>query len=468
MKRRPTQPKDPIMANYRYERGIDLPEGELDRRLAESRCVWCGIELYPGKSPDDMFCTEAHHLHWQQATHANYDSGGTPVDRSGMWQEDDRDETPPSWLGTADTSRRTEPIAVTQADLDAMPAPPLTDVPDLQLDHVPDRTRIPDDDLPALIDAAIRGRATRWDAEMVARLFNVPIDLMRPPQDPEPIGLPPELDYVLGQGIYWSERRQDTRPGIIATPQTPRPTAQGFTLGGLPWCEGSRYVVEEIGPEPEPETAWPADDLRAWQQHGWTTDVPDALRTCPRCEHTDRPTQVEARFPEGHSQSAVTAVTFRRQTKLCCGHCRLPYPGPTLVPLHRAHPTLNAQDYALLGTRGHMVRTIPDAALALSVPGVLVGRVWEELYRGVALALSMWGCCHPGCGGRAHHWVVLATALAWDGWLWEPHDGVPLRMGLCPAHWYGLQREVYTSEDIALRHGQWLTDDHDMARLVIG
>lgn len=478
------------MTSYRHHCGTDIPPEELDRRLGESLCVWCGTKLYVGKSPDDMFCSESHQLAWQRAKYADFESGGTPIDRAGVWRPDDTGWAP-SWLGATDTTRSNEPLGVSQDDLDAMPVPPLTDIPDLQLDHVPSR---PVDDWPA------SEPLTRMDVDTVCALFNVPREVI----DIQPdsvrsavelgglrviVGpdLPPELDYVLAEvGVgaeptYRAMPRRDERPGIIATPRTPRPTAQTFALGGMPWVRGGRHLVEELGPEPEPASGWPLDDLRDWMRHGWSTAMPDsgsaedcgrfwngvpggfaASRECPRCGALTIPVPITAKFPKPEvipdSGIVRTMITRRLMTKLCCAQCSLPYPGPVLLPVHRAHPRLDAQEYGVLSTRGHLVRTVTDEVVRHTPPEALAPLVWGELYREVAQGGSVWGCCHPGCEGRAHHWILLASALAWNQWLWEPSDGEALRMGLCPAHWYELQREVYTSDDLALRNSQWITE----------
>jgi hypothetical protein len=494
-------------ADMRHMWGLNIPEAELTARLAESRCVWCGTGLHG--SADDMFCRETHETAWRAAKYADFQSGDVSIDRQGLWGDIDRSQPPPSWLGEPfNTSRRGEPIDVTQAELNAIPQPPMTEVPALQLDHVPGHDHPAEPRMTAASpeDVALIARLFGVPPEMVmSDVFDVPAAYRRPPPavayatsaigglaiypGPE---LPTDLDYVLPyrdrdndddlpEPVYGVTAVAHREPGMVATQATSRPHPQGFALGRS-YIPGYRQALEEIGPEPEPRTGWPLNDLAAWERQGWKLAMPNSSsrdarhryqmsppallpeRTCPRCGSRRVPLPVTGRFPYvvfdytpwSPSRPATPVGDFgpRRMTKLCCGRgrCRLPFPGPTLVPLHRAHPSgWGIQEYAVVSTRGHMVRQVTEEAIDQATPGVLQAMVWEDLWEGVLQGGTVWGCCHPGCEGKSAHWVRLTTRMSWDGHLWEPSDGEPLRLPLCPAHWYSLRRELFTSPEVSER-----------------
>lgn len=63
---------------------------------------------------------------------------------------------------------------------------------------------------------------------------------------------------------------------------------------------------------------------------------------------------------------------------------------------------------------------------------------------------SEWGCALPGCPLAVEAWYLLAASLAWSGWWWAPHDGMPLRIGFCPEHSHALRHDLLVEVQVAL------------------
>jgi hypothetical protein len=329
--------------------------------------------------------------------------------------------------------------------------------------------------------------------------------------------LPEVLDYAPPPGIVGREALTlggDVRYGvryvegpehgdITVSQDTPRRTGQGDAIGasaipGLP-------TLTNCEPPAEPRTRWPMREVARLSREGWRVALPPERhssreyarvdhgavsawhhegpplkprRECARCGATTQPTLITAYWPadRDHGPAAEVgpmgpildlavpsgegfALNIRRMTKLCCRDCRLPYPGPVVVPLYRPPSDRRSPDgtsryldfvwhfAALVQTSPASaywhVRQVSPEALDRVAEGVnLEGLVWGDVYRGVQEGASRWGCALPGCDAKPYRWVRLAGAMAWRGWLWSPEDGHPLRMGLCPEHYHHMAMDL--------------------------
>jgi hypothetical protein len=120
--------------------------------------------------------------------------------------------------------------------------------------------------------------------------------------------------------------------------------------------------------------------------------------------------------------------------RMCCSACGVHYPGPDMVPMIRSVGEVGWELLALAGPgmaqnvvfQGHM-----QHAAEL---GQIAQMVWQQLWRAVSQRLCPWTCALPACSCVPEEWYLLAAGLAWEGWLWAPDDGMPLRIGLCRQH----------------------------------
>lgn len=474
-----------------HQIGTAVPPHEVTRRLAEHRCVWCGFDLPDRCAPDDLFDREACQIAWRSAVLTDPLSGGVDVDREAVDWETDLDTPPPGWLGDQRgilRELRTQ-IPITQAELDAIPVPPMTEVPALQLGDLPPRSY------------ATAGPATASAAEPVAfwsassatsdlgpvcpeawevarrqvldvTTYQSRVSRLTIHNGPD---LPEQFDYTY-QDVYPApcdyslrEAAPQSPPSITVTPQAATAGGSSFAISSASWIPGLP-VLSETDPPPEPALGWNLTQIERLEREGFRVAFPQMrsadlcpvwdgqppplrpTRRCPRCRQDSQPVAITGLFPTArHALFGAALHTpepgaeHLRMTKLCCAACRLPYPGPTIVPMARPpeRSPLAAWAFAAFTTRAYMTRHVGVRAMDLTQVD-LHPLVWGELYEHVLEAGSAWMCCLPDCGVVARVWLMLAGTLNWRGWSWHLTDALPLRMGLCPQHNYDLRYDLST------------------------
>jgi hypothetical protein len=348
----------------------------------------------------------------------------------------------------------------------------------------------------AILRMHAEGRAytSRWDQRLVlvggpALPQGLDVEVARPPVgygDPA---------YTIAAP---SAREGDPDDMVTVTPSQAVSTVQGFALA--PSLHIGHPILADCAPPPEPWTELPVDQVRRFEAEGWRVALPPnvgrakhdpealptdllrllrPLRQCQRCHLEATPIAVPAAWPadatpgggmvnlvmaprsipmlaEGEAvdyAAEYTEVSFAlvHSTKLCCPGCHLPYPGPEAVPMYRRpgglpeglreDPYADCWSFMVVTSKVYRGRVVTPSALRLTRE-VMQASVWRDLYQEALSAHTPWVCGVPGCGGPAHRWVVLTGSLAWQGYLWSPTDGVPLRMGLCHAHHAGLVHDA--------------------------
>jgi hypothetical protein len=479
--------------------GRELPQSEIDRRLGEHLCVWCGQPIPDRLSPADTFCGEGCDNRWRQSVVADYQSGGVPLDRNeygGL--EPDRTQPPPSWLGDNIIRPSDRPIEVTQAELDAIPEPDRTEVAPLRLEVQPTgRSGGTADPASDEIGMMFRELARRYEAALDRFVLNPnAVEPLRPPPLSESQSLriypgpdlPPGFDYALdaaGLALAYARREPtysivevDPPPGIVITQSTPqRAHRQGFRLGRA--CHPEWPALSTAQPPAETPQEWPVRAVQTLERQGYRLAIPTGstpaqweqftqgdvarlrhARVCPRCGVTATAVPVTAMFPVP-SPRLPGFVQFEavRMTKLCCASCWLPYPGPPVVPMVRASGGGLVQPpgyaLALVHPRGggwfQGVQLMEEEVSGGRDGGRLLEHAWADLYDRLSQECTPWGCAYPGCEGRAQWWVLLGAAMVWGEYVWAPHDGEPLHMGLCDSHRFILDREIYSSHELSYR-----------------
>lgn len=466
-------------------------QAETNRRLAQSLCVTCTAKLY-NNSPDTMFCSENCELSWRH-DQADWNSGGVSVHaaRPEHWPEHSppqAGETPPTWLGN---HRPHWPHWDWQTTPPSVPAAPTglptgrEPVPDRHENHIDS-----DIDWQSHIDATL---------VQIARAYQIPVPLLGGPERPDiridpddPNGtitigpeLPASLDYTLDTaGLALAQQHQKpaysithirpTRPG---TPVTGDYWQRTTTVDPTPAIEQSRIAghpaLAQAPPPAEPRQRWNPVSLHAMTvQREYRFAIPTSntaaawdryhqqepnLRadpiTCPRCGQPSIPVPVTALFPYLPHQPLTDTVFIASQemTKLCCNQCWLPYPGPPIVPMIRtANPVISHMgpqnvSFALCHPSRYAASHLSNEAIT-HLPDGAITHLWKDLRLELTHQLRGWICCHPECANVATLWVAAAARMSWAGRLWEPSDGEPLHMGLCPRHYHSLVYEMLTAD----------------------
>jgi hypothetical protein len=232
--------------------------------------------------------------------------------------------------------------------------------------------------------------------------------------------------------------KRERRRGMNGCP--PQQTAMPDGIGH-PIVDGA-YSIEEIEPEPERRTVYPADAVNRLRGLGWHVidngvglDYPiRPVWRCARCLVYDTPQVHVGPYPYVDSGELVR---FTMATKVICGHCRMPYLGPTVVPLWREVPGGGVDIAAVRGDHTvsygwtlHHLRLPADVVRERSRD--MSRDLWRDVRRGVSPGYP---CSIPQCGkGPAQTWYLLGARLVLAGFTWNPEDNTPLRLGLCEYH----------------------------------
>lgn len=451
---------------------------EVDRRLAESRCVWCGQPIPATAAADDMFDSEGCTTAWRAST-AKVNSGGTDVFRQADWPgERLLGETPPSWLGPQPYLHY-DPVREPVASVITEPGQPVALEP-------PPGSPNP----PLTADTRSLAYANNSGHRIIDRT-PLPAALDYTPPPGVDIGELRNFDSLSSEHISYGVTTVDRGPNppiVVGQDTARRTSATNTAISDRPFI--ADFVLRRTEPPAQEAGRWPLRSMSAAERQGYKLFMPTGAgsqarsefytrwwpaadnsadrdasgplqpqRHCPRCGRAATPTPVTAVFPAAtdlstYSQRFGYEVTPQRQTKLCCGACYMPYPGPVIVPMVKAPSdtglTPFAWSYLLVSQQNDQVYTYAQIVTVETHEGRARGldlreRVWGYMHRGLAERANPWPCCLPGCQEKAREWVLLAGSLTWQGWTWAPHDGAPLHMGLCPHHYYTLHTDVATS-----------------------
>ncbi len=463
-----------ILSQISSSYGLNAPKGELDRRLAESRCYWCGLPIN-SDDPLEMFDQEECQVQWRIATQADVTQGGITVNPrgAGMPEFEDSDRTPPpgdtypSWLGTP---RRDLGLI---SPLDA-PLGHLSHLTGAQLDPPVNPPHPSGHDYGPPADE-------RWWTVTESRTgFDV--------RDVPP--LPETLDYVVLQtaapllstptprnttipSIYGVMPNRLRLKGIVvadlsALPDTAARRSDGaFAVGtmSLPGTAALRQL--EHGPYGD-RGGWPLAELREAHEAGFRPALPrgltnadlhhfvqcsgvavPAVRWCENCGSIEAPAVHRARFPRiEHYGAGIVEATSVLADHIVCQGCLMPYPGPIQVPLWRDDPQRGVSELAVVHQGGVEIRALSQEAVQdARTPGSPIARVaWEYAYQDASRQAHPWQCPLPGCGEATEEWVAVGAEVSMLGWLIRPIDQEPLLLGLCPQHHYQLAYEVMVNE----------------------
>jgi hypothetical protein len=421
----------------------------LSDRLGAHRCALCGVRLSPA-SPSDVFCGQYCQTVWM----TNRLGGMDPHGHASIHQNDHgefdpeqvREEAaPPSWLGVAAysgpecsevlPSRPDQPDS--GAGWSAPPLGPALTVDDLWLYPGTCLLYVPGLQLHYGLGEAGRALMAMETTESALTTYRLEVGQPR-------------------NGMLAPE-------GEVSTP--------GTMLGGPVTFEWP--ALEDIDPEPEPDAPFPLERISQmvtdhggrWQVTRWD-EVPEVFRpsrSCPSCHASAQPKVVNARFPAfwpeptnpgavshhlmvvnarfpafwpeptnpGAERFGTGSVSHHLMTKVVCGACYLPHPGPQLVPLWRRVP--HGTEFAVVAEKGLLKQMVSQEAISRLRPEV-GALVWERLHHELAVALSPWRCALRGCSSRACVWYMLGANLWYEGNQWIIRDNEPLRIGMCASH----------------------------------
>jgi hypothetical protein len=462
-----------------------VPSEELDRRLAEQLCYWCGSPLNHD-DPVDMFCREDHAMAWRyRQTHkpdevlrrSDYYGGDNPRPEPG--------ETRPSWLG--------EPIheELRAAEREAPRDPLPMRVSINEGERTPQRARsagfewtrrvIDDGDGVVLYDLPPMSNAWDWKTTD-----------WRPAHRRDRAEVPSryaiEPNRLRGDGITVAS---------VAEVGQPNPGTIAIGYASM-WRRGP--ALEQLREAPPLDRGgWPVGHLEYLQQtEGWQlacrtslddreADAFEVVNHCPlpmvrRCEHCTETKPVvihTASFaiPYGEPDHGAIRVEVRRGSTLVCGGCFLPYTGPIFVPMWREHPDYSRMIELLLIARlGDRVvaqthRLSREALEQMPLQGDLPGMVWGDMLRQVRQAASPWGCAAPHAPTPTYqgatpervpavHWVRLSADMRAWGYYLTPQDGEPLILGLCPVHLMEIHHALLTDQRMSARVQWGVVDGH--------
>jgi hypothetical protein len=273
--------------------------------------------------------------------------------------------------------------------------------------------------------------------------YNRPDVPVRPPTIDPPIVWNDELYRSQQPAVTALDRictpAEFLRSDSIIPPGPQRPAPDSRTIIGRP-AYGDRYSLAAITAEPY-SNAWPTAEIPQAQQAGWqlTFDELPPVRSCSRCNTWTTPANAET---------------------VICSTCRWPYElaeGVIMVPVWRRLPGANlfrreSLQFGAVTQAGIWAVVVPRAVISEGQPG-LDQHIWGGIWDGAAYHANPWHCQIPDCTDKATHWTILTTQLQHAGHVWQPLDGMPLRLGWCGHHWYGLQRNLYTADDAPMRMG---------------
>lgn len=452
-----------------------LPPGELDRRLAESRCYWCGRHL-DTDDPWELFCCEDHSAYWkreqadpeaftQAMSRDDYAGGDDPPILPG--------DTRPTWLGGVIREPSPAPLFPTPA-----PGFPPPERLGMWPEHAGTRHRsvdLPtgpvhhDPDGPPLPLLRTDRMDERWDWNIATFGWD---------------GASP-ASYGLEESTLRPE-------GIIPGPDTLAVRAVSDRLAlGETWTDGPALRELDHGPYGD-RTPWPEANMERLRDRDWVfaaapgvtsqglsiyADTHPAspvlpMRRCEHCLETSYPAihTAEYPFPEGSAATSAewvaeraavlftpfggraVAARIKRATQLVCTACLLPYPGPMAVPMARRWEGIMGWGLAVVTHAGSTHRVVTTEALSRTHPAVdVVGRLWGDLYREALHAATPWTCMHPGCPGEGASWWGVGAPMVWGGMDLAPVDGEPLLLTLCHTHTAYLHQGIHTNRDLHAR-----------------
>lgn len=372
----------------------------IDQRLAANQCPWDGTPI-SDDSPDATFCSQV----CQDAWHAW--KNGEPVYAPGPRPSQPYDETLTTPPTTAELNPRPErrPAAPLHA------APYITEGRDIE-------GIIPSEPQRAAFDDHTRIGGSQIGHKPALRTVDAP---QPPPSYPAE-----QVGHMQRSGFK-----------LYALKPKPLPARNAAQMMAT--------IVDLLGrprTEDEPPPVMVPDG-----------PLPPSL-ACQGCGPDSMPI-VRSRFdPPAIRLASVDdlqrALDDRPQATwhVVCHRCHHEYPPPVLVPMYRqdTSASMDAWQLAVAYTGGAYL-TMVSGELIHRAGVDLSAVVWGDIYRGGTEGINPWGCCVPGCTGKSMQWHVLAAALQYKGWIWEPVDGEPLLLGMCPAHHHHLLQDLLTDPD---------------------
>lgn len=406
-----------------------LDQAQLDQRLAQHLCVWCGTEL-EDSGADSTYCDQDCQTAWH-----TYRNGGT--------------ELPPDGY-------------------------------DARYPFHPHDDLIHGDAL----DDLLRHMMTNYEQAVAEQHVGLIVTAGQAQQDNirdlvmqavQPI-TPDEARRRQAEDAQLRLEGIDNRPGIIAVGTDPMPVAEGPLHVG--WPNVGRNSLEVIDPEPSTQP-YPHDRVQQMAADGWhyareRDDNP--LRAIRRCGHCDTIGPIInipradlngiRQYEVGNSGPLFAAYTRERIAQTCI-NCGREHTGAPVVPMIRPHyhpsppgapRTQDGWEYAAVTAPGAQHGVITSEAFNMARTGPWVGaHLWNEACHQAEWLSNQWHCHLPTCHTPAAKWLLLGAPLHWHGWLWAPPLATPLRVGLCTHHYHILLSDALGDTHLAPR----VHMDHD-------